>query len=129
MGPDICVPCSSLKRGDSVKSRAHVRKRIFQSLLYSTKYAYCTNSEHYREERTLVLQAGPDRCLTTLSYTYRRARIQLEAVISLLRILVIFTFVVAFSDHDIRIPSLSSADSFHVSWDRSLCLWVSLPSL
>jgi hypothetical protein len=54
--------------------------------------------------------------LTTLSYNYRRARIRLESVISLLRVLLnIFTFVVAFSDHDIRIPSLSSADSFHVS--------------
>jgi hypothetical protein len=82
-------------------------------------------------KRTLVLQAGPDPCLTTLSYNYRRDRIQLKAVISLLRVLVrvIFTFVVAFSDHDIRITSLSSADSFHVSWDRSLRLWMSLPSL
>jgi len=78
-----------------------------------------------------LLQPGPDPRLTMLSYNYRPARIQLKAVISLLRVLVlnIFTFVVAFSDHDIRIPSLSSADSFHVSWDRSLCLWMSLPSL
>lgn len=76
-----------------------------------------------------MLQAGPDRCLTTLSYNYRRAPIQLKSVISLLRVLVIFTFVVAFSDHDIRITSLSGADSFHVSWDCSLRLWMSLPSL
>lgn len=58
------------------------------------------------------------------------ARIQLKTVISLLRVVPnIFTFVMAFSDHDIRFPSPSCADSFHVSWDRSLGLWVSLPSL
>jgi len=58
-------------------------------------------------------------------------QIQRKTVISLLRVPVldIFTFVVAFSDHDIRLPSLSSADSFYVSRDRSLRLWVSLPSL
>jgi hypothetical protein len=57
-----------------------------------------------------------------LQYNYRRARIQLKTVVSLLRVPVpnIFTFVVAFSDHDIRIPCLSGADSFHVAWNRSL---------
>jgi hypothetical protein len=30
----------AVQRGDSVKSRAHVRQSIFQSLLYFTKYAY-----------------------------------------------------------------------------------------
>lgn len=85
---------------------------------------------HYRDERKehwcyKLAQIHVSR----LSYSYRRARIQLSVVVSLLRVLVIFIFVVAFSDHDIRISSLSGADSFHVSWDRSLCLWVSLPSL
>lgn len=71
--------------------------------------------------------------MTTLSYnsSFRCARIHLEAAIPSLRVLVpnIFISLVAFSDHDIRIPSLSRADSFYVSWDRSLRLWTSLPSL
>ena len=93
---------------------------MFQSL-HATKYLCHTN---WKEHSCHLYK-------TTLSYNYRRARIQLEAVIYLLRVIVsnIFTFVVAFSDHDIRIPSLSSADSFYVSWDRSLRLWISLPSL
>jgi hypothetical protein len=89
------------------------------SLLYKVYMSYKTS---------LVLHAGPDRCVTTLSYNYRRIKV----VIPLLRVLLvpnIFTLVVALSDHDIRITSLSSADSFHVSWDRSLRLWMSLPSL
>lgn len=44
-------------------------------------------------------------------------------------VLNIFIFVVALSDHDVHIASFSGADSFYVSFDGSLRLWMSLPSL
>ena len=52
-----------------------------------------------------------------------------EDMDSLVLVFNIFVFLVALSDHDIHIASFSGADSFHISCDRSLRLWMSLPSL
>ena len=115
-----------------VKGRAYaIHVRMTE---YSRLFLHATNNPCHTNWKEHIV--GVTRITTTLSYNYRRVRraqiqYSLEAVISLLRVPVpiVFTFVVAFSDHDIRIPSLSSADSLYVSRDRSLRLWISLSSL
>jgi hypothetical protein len=111
------------------------RERIFQSFLsMGCKLCCIVQTPNTIGKRKRYIYIGvTNQCefVAELSYNYHRARIQLEAVISLLRVPVlnIFTFVMALSHHNIRFASFSSADGFHVSWDRSLCLWMSFPSL